>query len=307
VARRLKPADQATWLKHAHLVLSIVWLAMVPIALVTGWISSLIFISACSIYANAASHLSAWQASRAETNGDNSQVTAYDDRIDIDSPVSHWKLGEASGTNAVDRKGVNAGTYGGTAGNRTMGVATLLPSGDAGNTAVSFTFAAAGTSGRVDINTLTGLNIPSAFTLECWIKPTVTTGSIAPRASQNVVSYQDVGILISSAGKVGFWDLSVTMASVQTLVAGNTYYVACTYDGTTRRLYINGLLDNSDLRPPAAAFTALTFANYTSHNGDDYGGVIDEVAIYNKELSPTAVSEHYAFGQTSRTRRRGLR
>lgn len=45
-----------------NLVLTIAWVAMVPIALVTGWIESLIFISAASIYANAASHLAAWRA-----------------------------------------------------------------------------------------------------------------------------------------------------------------------------------------------------------------------------------------------------
>jgi len=35
---------------------------MVPLAIVTGWIESLVFISAASIYANAASHLAAWRA-----------------------------------------------------------------------------------------------------------------------------------------------------------------------------------------------------------------------------------------------------
>jgi hypothetical protein len=67
-----QPQDQtgdgkATWLRHAHATLTILWFLMVPIAVATHWISSLIFISACSIYANAASHFSAWQASRAET------------------------------------------------------------------------------------------------------------------------------------------------------------------------------------------------------------------------------------------------
>lgn len=42
------------------------WLAMVPVALMTGWVESLVFISACSIYANAVGHFGAWQASRAE-------------------------------------------------------------------------------------------------------------------------------------------------------------------------------------------------------------------------------------------------
>lgn len=57
---------KAEWLKHFHMVMTIVWLIMIPVALVTGWISSLIFISACSIYANMAAHFAAWQGSRAE-------------------------------------------------------------------------------------------------------------------------------------------------------------------------------------------------------------------------------------------------
>lgn len=48
--------------RRVNLVLTFVWVAMVPIAIITGWIYSLAFISACSIYANAASHLAAWRA-----------------------------------------------------------------------------------------------------------------------------------------------------------------------------------------------------------------------------------------------------
>jgi hypothetical protein len=58
--------DDGRWLRYAHGTLTVVWLVMVPVALATGWISSLIFISACSIYANAVGHFSAWQAARAE-------------------------------------------------------------------------------------------------------------------------------------------------------------------------------------------------------------------------------------------------
>lgn len=50
-----------TW-RSANLVLSILWAAMVPVAWVTGWIESIVFISACSIYANCASHIAAWRA-----------------------------------------------------------------------------------------------------------------------------------------------------------------------------------------------------------------------------------------------------
>lgn len=57
---------KARWLRHTHAALTIAWFLMVPIAVATGWIASIIFISACSIYANAASHASAWQACKAE-------------------------------------------------------------------------------------------------------------------------------------------------------------------------------------------------------------------------------------------------
>lgn len=54
------------WLRRSHAALTVAWLLVVPVGLVAGWVKSLIFISACSIYANAVGHFSAWQASRAE-------------------------------------------------------------------------------------------------------------------------------------------------------------------------------------------------------------------------------------------------
>lgn len=50
-----------TWRK-ANLILTLIWAAIIPIAILTGWIYSLAFISAASIYANVASHIAAWRA-----------------------------------------------------------------------------------------------------------------------------------------------------------------------------------------------------------------------------------------------------
>lgn len=58
---------KANGLRHVHAVLTVAWFLVVPIAITTGWIGSIVFISACSIYANAVGHFSAWQAARAET------------------------------------------------------------------------------------------------------------------------------------------------------------------------------------------------------------------------------------------------
>jgi hypothetical protein len=57
---------QASTLRHVHGWLTIAWLVIIPLSIATGWLYSLAFISAISIYANVAGHFSAWQAARAE-------------------------------------------------------------------------------------------------------------------------------------------------------------------------------------------------------------------------------------------------
>lgn len=56
----------AAALRHLHGWLTVAWLVVIPVSIVTGWLYSLAFISAISIYANVAGHFSAWQAARAE-------------------------------------------------------------------------------------------------------------------------------------------------------------------------------------------------------------------------------------------------
>ncbi len=50
--------------------LTLVWVAMMPIAVMAGWIYLTAFVAVVSIYANATGHLSAWQASRVEVKQD---------------------------------------------------------------------------------------------------------------------------------------------------------------------------------------------------------------------------------------------
>lgn len=57
-------------MEKVHLFLTITWLAMIPVSLITGWIASLVFVSAISIYANFAGHFASWQAARTEVKQD---------------------------------------------------------------------------------------------------------------------------------------------------------------------------------------------------------------------------------------------
>ena len=46
--------------------LTIFWIFMIPVSIVTGWVSSVQYVSALSLWALVSGHWSAWQAARVE-------------------------------------------------------------------------------------------------------------------------------------------------------------------------------------------------------------------------------------------------
>ena len=48
--------------------LTIFWVAMIPISLATGWVNSVTYVSALSLWALVSGHWSTWQAARVEVN-----------------------------------------------------------------------------------------------------------------------------------------------------------------------------------------------------------------------------------------------
>jgi hypothetical protein len=46
--------------------LAIFWIVMIPISVYTGWVKSVVYVSALSIWALVSGHWSAWQAARVE-------------------------------------------------------------------------------------------------------------------------------------------------------------------------------------------------------------------------------------------------
>jgi hypothetical protein len=45
---------------------TIFWVVMIPVSIVTGWISSVAYVAALSLWALVSGHWSAWQAARVE-------------------------------------------------------------------------------------------------------------------------------------------------------------------------------------------------------------------------------------------------
>lgn len=54
--------------------LTIFWIVMIPVSLVTHWVNSVVYVSALSLWALVSGHWSAWQAARVEVKQDKAEA-----------------------------------------------------------------------------------------------------------------------------------------------------------------------------------------------------------------------------------------
>jgi hypothetical protein len=197
--------------------------------------------------------------------------------------VAHWRLGDTSGTTAVDSKSTNNGTY---AGGYTLGQAGALTSTDP---AVDFD----GTSGRISVPDAASLNPTSQVSIEAWVKPDTVTGNqyIAHKGT-NYYLY-----LLDNKTVCGVRTPSATYAFVQPLgltTTGTWQHLVCTFDGSKVVLYRNGV-NAAEIAATTAIDTSTTslFIGAFDATQNYYDGAIDEVAVYNFALTATQVQDHY--------------
>ncbi|MGH2880677.1 MAG: LamG-like jellyroll fold domain-containing protein [Solirubrobacteraceae bacterium] len=233
---------------------------------------------------------SAWSASASATTS--GTVSSYASVVAADAPVSWWRLDESSGTIATDQRGLNTGTY--TTGTK-LGVAGLLATTT--DTAVGFD----GSKATVKVAQSNSLNLASPMTLEAWIKPTAIP---AEGSFISIITKPESYSLQFNGPKLEFTIIqSGTRRRLQApagaIVAGKIYYVAATFDGTTRRLYINGAQVVSGTLSGGASVTGNgLYVGSWDGASEFFNGTIDEPAIYSKALSAEAIANHYKAGTT---------
>lgn len=80
--------------------LTIVWLIMIPVSFAMGWIHSVAFVSALSLWALVSGHWSAWQAARVEVEQvreyEEAAATPVEERV-VEAVIERTTL-EAAGT-----------------------------------------------------------------------------------------------------------------------------------------------------------------------------------------------------------------
>ena len=205
--------------------------------------------------------------------------------------VGHWEVDEGSGTMLLDSSGLgNDATI--------SGSTTWVPGviGDA----VSFN----GTGDYATVTDDASLDITDQITIATWVRPeTAATQYLVKKAS-----------LSASPGGYELALSSPTAANVQKFfvrfnrnATGDTYrvnsdepypldtwsHVAATYDGSTIRLYVNGV----EAAPPLAAAISIESNDLPLRFSGDMGsaiydldGSLDDIRIYHRSLNPSEIA-----------------
>jgi hypothetical protein len=225
-------------------------------------------------------------------------ANTYASNILAEAPAGWWRLGEAAGPFVYDSIGGNDGGYSNAV---VLGVTGALTNDL--NTAARFD----GASAKADVPWAAALN-GTNFTVECWARVTGGAGAhrapVTSRADGNTRGY----IFYASPANVWeFWTGTGGPAGTwHTMVGspvadGQWAHLVGTFDGTTKRFYVNGLLvasaavvfaPNPDrpLRIGAGA-TDLTTGNFY------FPGDVDEVVVLPTALSAARIASHYAAGR----------
>lgn len=226
--------------------------------------------------------------------GVGSTTASYSSIVAADSPLAYWRLGDA-GPAIADSSGNNR------TGTADAGVLFGSPSliGDAANTAANTVGTARATIGGFEKFPVGS----TGYSVEYWIKL-----NAAPTGFHNIVGDGEAGgdfylmNYLTSGGQIrphfnGAGTVSTD--SNTTLQVGQTYHVVTTWDRATGMgsIYINGVLDKS-INVGSGAPVNTNNPVYLGRDNREPGGnfVLDEVAIYNRPLNLTEISEHFNAG-----------
>ena len=205
--------------------------------------------------------------------------------------ISYYKFDETSGNTAADTKNTNNGTATG----------TTIVDGKIGK-ARSFST----TASYVSLGNSSTLNPTNAITASAWINQTSGAGfkSIARRAGawnfmrDSNDSYWEISPQIA----FNFTNSQGTNQDCRgnTIISNNIwYFVAATYDQQNVKLYVNGVLDKTcPFTAPIKTLAANTYIGRALNDDTlwNFPGIIDEVGIWDRALTPEEVTSLYNGG-----------
>ncbi|HEX4817258.1 MAG TPA: LamG-like jellyroll fold domain-containing protein [Nonomuraea sp.] len=207
-------------------------------------------------------------------------TAAYTPTPAVPGLVAAYGMNEGTGVTVADSSG---------SGNTGTATSTAWSTGGRYGNALSFN----GGSSWVTVPDHTSLHLTGGMTLQAWVRPTTVTDW------RTVVMKQHAGGLAYALSAGSHADSPyATIHTTSEANAGtpvplplNTWtHLAATYDGTTLRLYINGIQTAQTTKTGnIRADTSPLRIGGNSTWGEHFNGLIDEVRVHNRPLSPAEI------------------
>lgn len=213
-----------------------------------------------------------------------------------DAPLLYYRFGETGGAPARDEISGEITPYPVSGGK--LGAAGAL-AGDS-NTAIALdgTF-------RLQLTQEIDFAGLAPFTVEVWASPTTSTNGVSFIVDNELWGNRHGWLLSMDKDRVGFerWQLdggSTSISAPQVAFDGAWHHVVASFDGTTRRIYVDSVrrADGPGGVPLAAIGIPWSVGNQNcacSSNG--FVGGLDELAIYDKALTEERITAHFLAGR----------
>ena len=230
---------------------------------------------------------------------DQTLATTFHDLYLNDGLLGYWKLDEGSGTTTADSSGYG---YDGVLHNSPLW-STDTPGVMDFKDSYALQFDRVGNAEYVTMSDTPEIDEAQELTLSTWVRLASTpTGAdntymrfVTLRNEKAVLRYSDH----SGTGQLQFYMTiggSVRSIAVDYIWGiGAWYHVAGTYDGSTMRLYLDGVeLDTHGISNEVATGDGVRLSHSASSEALD--GLLDDVRVYNRALSATDIG-HLAAGK----------
>ncbi|MBI4010411.1 MAG: hypothetical protein HY361_04475 [Candidatus Aenigmarchaeota archaeon] len=218
------------------------------------------------------------------------------------SLVGYWKMDEGSGSTTADSSGnANTGnlTNMNTTGNSTSGWnSTDCKFGNC----MQFD----NIDDKINISDSPSLSPTSAVTISAWVRGSAfqNAGSTEPVVSKYKGGTADRSYELNVDGVSGnqFFDFYLRAGSTLNLKSVTKpqndiwYLVTATYDGSNMNMYVDGIFEANLANTGSITDSTLGVLIGWNHDNSFFGGLIDEVRIYNRALSADEIKAIYNIG-----------
>ncbi len=149
-----------------------------------------------------------------------------------------------------------------------------------------------GTNALVTVSDANSLDLTTGMTLEAWVRPSIVSGVWRDVIYKGVDDIYYLEATSPSQGRpaTGGTYASNNLVGASNLAVNTWSHLAATYNGTTMRLYVNGVQVASRAQTGSIATSngALTIGGDGLY-GQYFAGLIDEVRIYNRALTAAEI------------------